>query len=331
MNASLLSPIKIKNFELKNRIVLPPMQVDLATEDGYITEKQIEHYKRYAPWCGLIIVEHTAVSLDGRYSKYQLGIWNDKQVEGFSKLVDEVHKNNGIIVIQLNHAGGKARREYGGKPRAPSSLPLPFYTEIPSELSKDEIREIIEKFGDAAERATQAGFDGIEIHGAHCFLLCQFWSPITNKRNDEYGGSLENRMRFPLEVVSEVKRRITKDMLLLYRLGVTDLRNDGIKIEDSIVFAKKLEQAGVDIIDISGGICGSSPEEFKGVQGYWMPYAYVIKKSVNIPIIGGGGIRNPTIADKFIREGKVDLVYVGRAQLDDPNWAQKAIKLLKKM
>jgi len=306
------------------------MQVDLATKEGFVTKKQIEHYKKYAPYCGLIIVEHTAISLEGRYSLYQLGIWSDEHIPELSKLVKEIHDVGGIVVIQLNHAGGKASREVTGvKPKAPTSLPLAIYPEIPDELTIDEIYNLIETFGNAAERAYYAGFDGIEIHGAHGFLINQFWSPITNKRNDLYGGSLENRMRFPLEVVREVKRKIPRDMLLLYRLGATDLRNDGVKINESIIFAQKLVQEGIDILDISGGICGSRPKELEGIIGYFIPYAYEIKKHVNVPVIGGGGIRDPIIADKFVREGKVDLVYVGRAQLDDPEWAKKAINALK--
>jgi len=326
----LLSLLKVGKYVLRNRIVLPPMQADLATEEGLATEAHVKHYGRYARWCGLVIVEHTAVSPEGRYSRKQLGIWSDKHIPGLAKIAKAVHDEGGVVVIQLNHAGGKASREVtNSSPKAPSSVPLEFYPETPRELSLDEIESIIRKFGEAAERAYSAELDGVEIHGAHGFLLSQFWSPITNRRKDDYGGSLENRMRLPLEIVREVRDRLPRDFLLLYRLGVTDLRDDGVKVEESIVFAKKLEKEGVDIIDVSGGLCGSRPKELEGVQGYFIPYAHEVKKNTNIPIIGGGGIRDPLVADKFIREGKVDLVYVGRAQLEDPEWARKAIEILK--
>ena len=326
----LLSPFRIKGFVLKNRIVLPPMQVDLATREGYVSDGQIEHYARYAPWVGLIIVEHTAVSEDGRFSSFQLGIWSDDHITGLSKLVKRVHENNGVIVLQLNHAGGKAPRVITGqKPKAPSKLKLPFYSEEPEELTIEEIERIINDFAKAAERAHKAGFDGVEIHGAHGFLIDQFWSPITNRRKDEYGGSLENRMKFPLEVVRAVKEAIPEDMLLLYRIGSTDLMEGGVTVKDSVKLAKRLVEAGVDIIDVSGGLCGSRPRELEGIQGYFIPQAYEIKKNVRCPVIGGGGIRDPKIANKFVEEGKVDLVFVGRAQLDDPDWARKAIEVLK--
>jgi len=331
MNDNLLTPLKIKNITLKNRIVLPPMQVDLATKDGFITDKQIEHYVNYAPWVGLIIVEHAAVSLDGRYSFFQLGVWSEKHIEGLSKLTRRVHDVNGVIVLQINHAGGKtSKKVIGTTPKAPSSISLPYYPETPWELTKEEIQRIVNDFSKAAERAYHAGFDGVEIHGAHGFLLDEFWSPITNKRKDEYGGTLENRMRFPLEVVKAVRDAIPKEMLLLYRIGSTDLREDGVKIEESAMLSKKLVELGVDIIDVSGGLCGSRPLELQEMQGYFITQTEYIKKNINKPVIGGGGIKDPKVADRFIREKRVDLVFVGRAQLDDPKWAKKAIEMLGK-
>jgi 2,4-dienoyl-CoA reductase-like NADH-dependent reductase (Old Yellow Enzyme family) len=212
----------------------------------------------------------------------------------------------------------------GMQPVAPSP------NERARELQVEEIEALTEAFAIAAERAIRAGFDGVEVHGAHGFLLNQFFSPLTNRRRDEYGGSLENRMRFPLEVIERVKEKIG-GRLLLYRLGSDDLDPAGTRIEDSQKFAAKLEEAGVDIIDVSGGLCGSRPERLQGIQGYFISQAQQIKKIVDIPVIGVGGITEPEFADRVIRDGKVDLVAVGRELLKDPDWALKAIETKEKV
>lgn len=224
--------------------------------------------------------------------------------------------------MQINHAGRAAKMEITGmKSIAPSSIGEA------EELRDDEIEALVATFAMAAERAVRAGFDGVEVHGAHGFLLNQFFSPLTNRRRDKYGDSLENRMRFPLGIVKRVKEKIG-ERLLLYRLGSDDLDSAGIRIEDSQKFAVKLQEAGVDVIDVSGGLCGSRPPELQDRQGYFIPQARQIKKVVNTPVIGVGGITEPEYADKVIREGNADLVAVGRALLKDPDWATKATKTL---
>jgi 2,4-dienoyl-CoA reductase-like NADH-dependent reductase (Old Yellow Enzyme family) len=195
-------------------------------------------------------------------------------------------------------------------------------------LETSEIYALADDFALAAERAVKAGFDGVELHGAHGYLLNQFFSPLFNRRDDEFGGSLEKRMRFPL-LVAEKVRRILGDRLLLYRLGSDDLAPMGTHIEDSIVFAKKLEASGVDIIDVSGGMCGSEPRQLRQIRGYFVPQAEAIKKAVNVPVIGVGGILEAEFADKLVREGKVDLVAVGRAFWSDNQWAENAVETLK--
>lgn len=301
---------------------MPPMQTSLATANGAVTDSLIEHYMKHSKAIGMLIVEHSYVSLAGKLSERQVGIHDDSLVPGLEDLSSRIHATGTPVVLQITHAGRTTSIETTGiKPVAPSS------DTNARELQGEEIETLTEAFSIAAERAMRAGFDGVEIHGAHGFLLNQFFSPLTNLRNDKYGGSFDNRMRFPLEVVEKVKERV-KGRLLLYRLGSDDLDPSGIQIKDSQEFAIKLEEAGVDIIDVSGGLCGSRPKQFQSSQGYFIPQAQQIKNVVNIPVIGVGGIAEAEYADMLIQEGKVDLVAIGRTLLKNPDWAMKAHKTL---
>ena len=319
----LLSSLIVKELTLKNRTVMPPMATSLATTGGAVTGSLIKHYTRRSKALGLLIVEHSYVALDGKLSEGQLGICDDSSVSGLKKLSSSVHATGTPVVIQINHAGRSANKEITGMPPV-----APSPTVNARELAVKEIEALPGEYAKAAERAMKAGFDGVEIHGAHGFLLNQFFSPLTNKRRDKYGGSLENRIRFPLEVLERVKEKVG-GRLLLYRLGSVDLDQEGTKIEGSKRFAAKMEEAGVDIIDVSGGLCGSRPAQLQGTQGYFIPEAEEIKKVVNVPVIGVGGITDPKYANKLIVDRRVDLVAVGRALLDDPDWAIKAVKNLK--
>jgi NADPH2 dehydrogenase len=319
----LIDPLQVKGLTLRNRIVLAPMQSGRATFDGAVTTRLINHYVRRSAMLGLPIVEHAYVSLTGKLSPKQLGIYDDSLVSGFEKLSCALHSVGAPAVLQITHAGIAASRRVtqaqpagpsvGGKARA---------------LEKEEMETIATDFALAAERAVKAGFDGVELHGAHGYLLNQFFTPLINKRQDEFGGCVENRMRFPLMVV-EKTRKVLGDRLLLYRLGSDDLTSKGTQIEDAIKFAVVLEGSGVDILDISGGMCGAEPKQLKRVKGYFIPQAYAIKQAVHVPVIGVGGITHPEFADSLVQEGKVDLVAVGRAFLKDPLWAEKAIEKLR--
>lgn len=320
----LLDPLEVKGLVLENRIVMPPMHTGLATSEGAVTDTLVKHYIERSKALGLLIIEHSYVSQAGKLSERQLGIYDDRLVSGLKKLSNSVHAKGTPVVIQINHAGRNASREITGmQPVAPSSNGSAL------ELQVGEIEALAETFASAALRAIKAGFDGVEVHGAHGFLLNQFFSPLTNRRQDEYGGSLEKRMRFPLEVVKRTRERIGGS-LLLYRLGSDDLDPAGTQIEDSRKFAVKLEEAGVDVIDVSGGLCGSRPEQLQSIQGYFISQAQQIKEVVGIPVIGVGGIRNPEIADEFIREGKVDLVAVGRELFRNPDWSVEAARILRR-
>jgi 2,4-dienoyl-CoA reductase-like NADH-dependent reductase (Old Yellow Enzyme family) len=321
---SLVDFLKIGDFVLRNRIVMPPMHSGLATERGAVTNELLDHYIRRSKALGLLIVEHSYVDVEGKLGKNQVGIYDEDLIPGLRKLSRKIKEEGAVVVLQINHAGRRTSSEVTGVQPVSSST-----TNGARGLEVDEIDALVGKFARAAEWGIKAGFDGIEVHGAHGFLLNQFTSPLANHRSDKYGGSFENRIRFPLKVVKEVKKKVG-NKLLLYRLGSDDLDPSGTQIEDSQKFAILLEELGVDIIDVSGGICGSRPKRHQEVQGYFIPQASQIKKVVNVPIIGVGGIKDPQFANQLIEEEKVDLVAVGRQLLADPNWAIKAIELLRK-
>ena len=299
------------------------MQTGRATFEGFVTGRLISFYTRRAAALGLPIVEHAYISLTGKIGPKQLGIYDDALIPGLTKLASSVHALGTPVVIQITHAGGVANKKViGTTPAGPSARGKT------RKLEKSELETIAYEFALAAERAVKAGFDGVELHGAHGYLLNQFLSPLLNKRDDEFGGALENRMRFPLMVVEKV-REVLKGKLLLYRLGADDLAPNGTQIEDAVAFAVELEQAGVDILDVSGGMCGSEPKQLRGIKGYFVPQAYAVKKAVRVPVIGVGGITKATHADRLVLDGKVDLVAVGRAFWKDAQWAEKALETLK--
>ncbi len=327
---TLLNPIKISSLRLKNRIVMPPMATGLATTEGEVTEDLIKHYVRRAKELGLLIVEHSYVEKRGKLSLHQLGIYDDRLIPGLTKLTRRVHKLGTPITIQINHAGRVTTSEIcGAPPVAPSPVPHSEEHETPRALSKKEIETLVEAFGSAARRAVESGFDAVEVHGAHGFLLNQFLSPLSNRRSDEYGGELQDRMRFPLQIVTRVKEEIG-NFPLLYRLGADDMKPGGLSLDDSKIFAQRLVERGVHAIDVSGGMVGSRPEALQGTPGYFVPLAEEIKKVVNVPVIGVGWIKTAEFADGVIANDRADLVAVGRAMLADADWASKAVEALRK-
>jgi 2,4-dienoyl-CoA reductase-like NADH-dependent reductase (Old Yellow Enzyme family) len=210
---------------------------------------------------------------------------------GRNPVAEGIHSVGAPAIVQISHAGGVANKKViHNQPAGPSSAGKT------RKLETCELHAITEQFSAAAERAVKAGFDGVELHGAHGYLLNQFFSPLLNKRDDEYGGSLEKRMRFPLEVTKAVRQSIGTGKLLLYRLGSDDLAPHGTHIENAIVFAQKLVDAGVDILDVSGGMCGSNPKQFKQIKGYFVPQAQMVKQTVDVPVDWGGAwILNPSM------------------------------------
>lgn len=325
----LFDSIEIKGLHLNNRLVMPPMATKMATDAGEVTERHLKHYTARARGSvGLIIVEHTYVLKNGQMSASQLGLHDDKLVAGLKRLVDAIHHEGARVVIQLTHAGAKAAREITGEqPAGPSDVAPPKGKESPRALKIAEMQHIVAAFGEAARLAMDVGFDAVELHGAHGFLLCQFLSPLTNRRTDRYGGSLENRLRFPKEVIIEVKSKIGKNTPLFYRFGADDMVEGGMDREEGKLAAAHLERAGVDVMDISAGLAGSGHESFTE-QGYFVPLAQGVKEKVRVPVIGVGNITEPEYADRIVREGRVDLVAFGHMLLSNPEFPKQAAKKL---
>lgn len=317
----LFKPQKIKNLEIKNRIVLPPMVCfGFAEDNGFVSEKNINHYESIAKGgTGLVIVEATSVNKDGRLSTDQLGIWSDDYIEGLSKIADVCHKHGSKVFIQLHHAGLKTPK-YINEDTITSS----DYNEgdiLARSMTIDEIHSLERDFINASIRAEKAGFDGVEIHGAHSYLMTQFFSTKVNKREDEYGGSLDNRLRFVKEIVEGIKENVNDDFIVGIRVGCNE---DGLKT--SINMAKKLEHIGMDYLHISTGF-DNTPIEEKVPEEFpcnWIVYgATKIKKEVTIPIIAVNSIKTVEKASYLIDNNLVDFVAIGRPQLADYNFTKR--------
>lgn len=324
----IFSPLKIKTMEIKNRFVIPPMGTNYANEDGTVSQSLIDYWtvRARGGW-GLLIVEITAVEPQGKAIPYQLGLWDDSFIEGFKKLTDCAHRYGARIAVQLHHAGRQTSSEISGsQPVAPSAIKCPVCGETPRELSVDEIYALIEKFGHAARRAREAGFDAVEVHGAHGYLVAQFMSKHTNKRVDEFGGSFHNRMKFPVEIIKSIREKVGDDFPLLFRISADEMLPGGREIEESKAAAAVLEEAGVDLLDISVGAYGSmqyivAPADI--AEGYQLSLAAAIKESISIPTIAVGRINNPYLAENAIKTNKADLIAWGRQSLTDPELPNK--------
>lgn len=329
--SELLKPLKAGNLKLNNRLVMPPMATAKAESDGKISSGVLDYYneKSQGGYISLIIIEHSFIRQDGKASNNQLSLADNLMVEGLKKLVNTIHTNGSKAVMQINHAGSATSSEITGvEPVGPSAIPNPRRGNVPHELSIEEIRDIVNAFRDAAIRVKEAGFDGVEIHSAHGYLLNQFFSPLSNKREDEYGGNVLKRIRIHLEVIEAIREAVGEDFPILLRLGASDYMDGGTTIEDSLTAIKEFERAGVNIIDISGGFCGYTVPGLTG-QGFFAQLTEAIKQVTSIPVILTGGITEAQAAEDLIVQGKADLVGVGRAILKDSNWAKEAVETLK--
>jgi NADPH2 dehydrogenase len=329
--SNLLKELQTKNISLKNRLVMPPMATSKAEVDGKVSKAVLNYYaeKSQGGYISLIIIEHSFIMQEGKASNQQLSIAEDSVVESLKELASIIHKNGSKAAMQLNHAGSAASFEVtGSEPVGPSAVPNPRKGNVPKELAKEDIQHVINAFKQAAGRAKDAGFDAVEIHSAHGYLLNQFFSPLSNKRTDEYGGDVHNRIRVHLEVIKAVREAVGEEFPVLLRLGASDYMKGGSTIEDSIIAAKEFEKAGVNILDISGGFNGYILPG-AAEQGYFSPLTEAIKKAVAIPVILTGGITEASAAERLLAEGKADLIGVGRAIYKDSEWAKNAVEGLK--
>lgn len=323
----LFSSYELKSLKLKNRVVMPPMcQYSVIDKDGIATDWHYNHYvSRAVGGAGLVIIEMTDVDPDGRISDYDLGIWSDDHIPALSRIVDGVHAQGAKIGIQIAHAGRKA--EDAAVPVAPSAIPFSPESKTPRALTTEEVKEAVEQFRLGVRRAVQAGFDVIELHGAHGYLIHQFQSPVTNKRTDEYG---KNLALFGQEIVRAAKAEMPEDMPLIMRISAKEYVDGGYGLQDSIAFSRAYKEAGVDIFHVSSG--GEAPlttDNRPGTHaGYQLSLARGIKEALNVPVIAVGRLDEPEIANAAVASGEADLVAVGRGMLKNPYWALNAAEKL---
>jgi 2,4-dienoyl-CoA reductase-like NADH-dependent reductase (Old Yellow Enzyme family)/thioredoxin reductase len=326
---NLFSSIMIKTMELPNRAVMPPMGTNLGNADGTVSEANLAYLKRRARGGpGLIITEISAVHPSGVAINSELGAYDDRFIPGLKKLADIAHAAGCKVALQLHHAGRESLyllKE--GKAIAPSPIRSLVFGLTPREITRDEIQEIIAAFGAAAFRARQAGFDAVEVHGAHGYLLTQFLSSLCNQREDEYGGNLSNRSRFMIEILQEVRRRVGSDFPISLRISTEECIKGGYSVEDMQSILPNLVKAGADLIHASLGTHGSpggitsAPAEYEPGFNVWR--AKKVKEVVDVPVIAVGRFSDPALADEVIGRGEADLIAFGRQFLADPDFLVK--------
>jgi 2,4-dienoyl-CoA reductase-like NADH-dependent reductase (Old Yellow Enzyme family)/thioredoxin reductase len=328
MFKKLFTAHRIGTMEVANRLVVPAMVTNYCSRDGFATDRYIGYHEAKAKggW-GLIITEDYAVDEHGKGFACVAGLWNDAQIESHRQLTRKIHEYRTKIVAQIYHAGRQTTRVVSGaQPVAPSPIPCPRCRELPRELTLAEIKTIVSQFGDTALRAKQAGFDGVELHGAHGYLLAQFMSSYSNKRTDEYGGPLPKRMRFVREIIEVVRSKVGADFPVLFRISADELMPGGRDIAETRVIARLLESWGIDALHISTGAYGNYGIATPMVipHAWTVEYAAEIKKLVSVPVITVNRINDPLMADILVDMGKADFVAMGRGSLGDPDLPNKA-------
>jgi len=317
----LFSTYELKGKTIKNRLVFPPcVCFSYADNDGFVSERNIAHYEAIAKGgTGLIVVEATAINKNGRLHHMQLGMWDDKHIDGMAKLTEKIHEYGAVALLQIHHAGMKTISD--GETSSENIFTASDYDigegKIVRGATLEEIEQVIADFESAALRAHKAGFDGVEIHGAHDYLLSQFLSVDVNKRADEYG---KNRLLLHLKIVKAIKSKLPESFITALRLGAND-----DSMADGIEYAKALEAAGVDLLNISSGHSRKQPDDMESFGGYhWVcQLGMNIHKHVSIPTICVFGIRTPEAADEIIKSELCDFVAVAKGLLSDPNWINK--------
>ena len=345
----LFTPFNLRDIEFKNRIAVSPMS-QYRAKDGYANDWHLVHLGRFAlGGAALVYAEATAVERDGRRTHGDLGIWDDSHIEGLKRLADFITAEGAVPGLQITHAGRKAseRRPWHGETPvdaedhelrneapwtacAPSAIPYADGWPTPEAMSESDIQRVIESFGAAAQRALDAGYKIIEVYAAHGFLGHQFLSPIANQRADQWGGSLDNRMRFCVEVARAIRATWPENYPLAFRLSATDWVDGGLEIDDTVAVARALKEAGVDIIDCStGGIGGKDrPRRMKIEQGFQVPFAEQVKREARIASMAVGFLWDAQKCEDIIASGKADMIAIARELLDNPNWVLHAAQSL---
>jgi 2,4-dienoyl-CoA reductase-like NADH-dependent reductase (Old Yellow Enzyme family) len=344
--SQLFTPFSLRDLTLRNRIVVAPM-CQYTARHGVANDWHFAHLARFAiGGFGLVTVEATAVSPEGRISYGDVGLWSDEQVEPLRRIVEFLHSQGAAASIQLAHAGRKASSPVPFRPNpdddekaaiafedwqpiAPSPLihseTMPGY-KVPREMTIDDIRRFKQSFIESVYRAEKAGFDVVEIHAAHGYLINQFLSPLANKREEDYGGSRDNRMRLLLELATEVRAAWPDSKPLFVRISASDNHPEGWTVDDSVVLAARLKELGVDAIHVSSG--GFDGAAFSPKALYQLPLSTKVRREANVPTIAVGLISQPADAEAIVANGDADLVALARAALDDPNWPLHARHLL---
>ncbi len=328
----LFEPYNLAGIELKNRLIRSATYEKRADVDGFVTDVMIEFYKDLAKGgIGLIITGNALVHTSGRSVPQMICIHNDYYIDKLKRLTDTIHRYDGKVAIQLVHGGRQCFPALlgGEKPIAPSEVYDPSTKITPREMTDEEIWEIIEAFGDAARRAMYAGFDGIQIHGAHGYLVNEFLSPHTNRRDDYWGGDKERRFHFLEEVYKAMRKEVGDNYPILIKMNADDFIEGGLKPEESLRIAKRLEELGIDAIEVSGGMYESgaktaqpnilNPEQ----EAYFKEDARLFKKELNMPIILVGGIRSKAVAEDVIQKGDADLIAISRPLIREPDLPNK--------
>lgn len=322
-------PISIGSMELKNRLIMAPMLTCLAKPDGEVSDEMIAYYERRARGeAAMIIVEIAAVHDHGIICDRQLILTRDKYVPGMARLAAAIKKHNCRAVLQLHHPGRQADSRITGFPTVgPSPIPWARVADVPKELTTAEVEELIQCYGSAARRARDAGFDGVEFHGAHGYLICQFFSPLSNKRTDDYGGDVYKRARFGVDIVKLAREKLGGQYPLLFRISGSEIEEGGLTTNDQRITAKLLQEVGVDCIDVSAGYYGTS--EWTTQPAFMKPgcivkYASEIKRNIDVPVIAVGRINHPRLAESILEDQRADIIALGRPLLADPDYPLKA-------
>ena len=327
----LFSPINIGKLTIANRFVRSATHAYMADKNGFVTDRQIGFLEEIARGeAGLIISGHTYVNPSGIAGIFQTGIHTDEHIHGLSRLAEAIHKYSSRLFLQLSHAGRQTKTRFCGCiPLAPSAVYEPIFKITPREMTGVEIEGVIDDFIQGARRAKEAGWDGVQLHAAHGYLLSSFISPYTNRRDDEWGGSVAKRAWIVVRILEGIKELLGTDYPVIVKLNSTDLLPKGLTIEESIEIAGLLERSGIDGIEVSGGMSEAGKASVwegpftEDEEGYFVDNAELIKAAVNVPVFGLGGLRTFTLMEKAVNEGKVDLISMSRPFIREPHLVKK--------